>query len=405
MTDDLFTTSVEKLKTGTEEERKEAVLALFKAKDRRAIDVFAKICEMDRSSEVRTQARKAYYLLRDIHPNNLSEPFLELPDGISFDDLEKLLVDENPRIRGEAIKLCSKLDPASTAPPLHIAIACEKNARLQAGILRGLGRAGLKYDIPTIAEFLTKGDSDLQIAAIEGLAMIGGADALEFVVPYLRDPDSSVRAAATKALPPLEGGEMLNILRGMAISTNQAWREAVIHQIQRFKVPLASKILAHIAAVDPVIALRDRARAGLEAMARSDENARKELEELNTPEEPEDPNAPATVPLDGIWETAPDTPLPAQGTPGPAAGASTPDSATPPTSQTTPAGTAAAASSGVGAAPAKPRVLVVPGVTKKLVKSICLGDQAQRQDGLRQLAGLLKPEHLPFLLLQLDREK
>ncbi len=400
--DDVFAKASEALKSPSEEARREAVLTLFKLKDRRAIDLFAKICEMDRSSEVRTQARKAYYLLRDVHPNNLSEPFLELPDGISFDDLEKLLVDENPRIRGEAIKLCGKLDPVSTAPPLRQAIAAEKNARLQADILRGLGRAGLKYDIPTIADFLYKGDSNLQIAAIESLAMIGGADALEYVVPFLRDPDSTVRAAATKALPPLEGGEMLNILRGMAVSTNQSWRESVIHQIQRFKVPLASKILAHLAAVDPVIALRERAKAALEAMARTDENARKELAELNTPEEPDDPNAPATVPLDGIWETTPETtlPVPPDSTASTAAQAAA-SGTTPPTT-----GQAAEATEKKEATPPrKPRVLVVPGVSKKLVKAICLGDQAQRQDGLRQFGALLKPEHLPFLLLQLDREK
>ena len=117
MTDDVFQKAQEGLTAHSENERKEAVLTLLKLKDRRAIDLLAKLCEMDRSAEVRTQARKAYYLLRDIHPNKLDEPFLELPDGISFDDLEKLLVDENPRIRREAIKLAGKLDPQSTAPP------------------------------------------------------------------------------------------------------------------------------------------------------------------------------------------------------------------------------------------------------------------------------------------------
>ncbi|MFZ2958161.1 MAG: VWA domain-containing protein [Candidatus Ozemobacteraceae bacterium] len=374
MADGIFENAAKKLSSHKEDERKEAVLALLKLRDPRAIDLLANVTANDQVVDVRYNARKAYYLLRDIHPNKMGEPFLEMPDGISLEDLEKLLLDENPRIRGEAIKLAGKLDPGSVAPTLRTAIAAEKTPQLLGGLLLGLGRAGLKYDIPSIAGFLTAPEPQIRTNAIEALGSIGGSDALEYVVPLLRDPDSGVRASATKALPPLDSWEMLNILRDMAMSPNVAYRDAAIDSLQRFKAPLAAKILGHLAAVDPVIPLREKARAGLVSMATSDENARKVLEQLNTPEEPDDPNAPATVPLDGIWETmAPDTAVP--------------------TGVTLP---------GV---PAKPRVMVVPGLTKKLVKEICLGDQALRENGLRQLASLLKPEHLPFLLLQLDREK
>ncbi|MBF0406544.1 MAG: VWA domain-containing protein [Candidatus Riflebacteria bacterium] len=368
MADNVFDKTVLKLSSISENERKEAVLALFKLNDSRAIDILSKLVDKDTSIEVRYYARKAYYLLRDVHPNNLAEPFLELPEGISFDELERLLQDENPRIRREAVKLAGKLDPGSAAPTIRIVLTNETDSKLQGELLQILGRSGLNYDIPTIAEFLTAKESLLRSAAIEALAKIGNNDALECVLPLLQDPDSAVRAVATKVLPSVGGAEMLEILRSAALSPNVVMREAVINTLQRFKAPHAAKLLAHIATVDTVPALRDKAMAGLEGMARSDKIAREILNQLNTPDEPDDPNAPATVPLDGIWDMS-------------------------------------SLGNAVTGAPQKPRVMIVPGLKKKLVREICLGEPTVRENGLRQLASLLTSEHVPFLLLQLDREK
>ncbi|MBF0545914.1 MAG: VWA domain-containing protein [Candidatus Riflebacteria bacterium] len=374
MADNVFEKAAEKLSSTLENERKEAVLELLKLKDSRGIDLLAKLVDSDSSVDVRYNARKVYYLLSDIHPNNPKEPFLELPEGISLDDLEKLLLDENPRIREEGLTLAGKLDPGSVAPTLRTVIPAEKNIQIQGRLLLLLGRAGLNCDIFSLAGFLASSEPYIRSNAINALARIGGVDALEWIVPMLQDPDSGVRACATEALPALGSSELLNLLKGMAMSPNVAYREAAVYTLQRFKAVAAAKILAHLAAVDPVIALRDKARAGLEAMATSDKNARQILAQLNKPEEIDDPNAPAEVPLDGVWETM--TPatdlLPGEEPPPP---------------------------------PPKRKVMVVPGLTKKLVKEICLGDQALRENGLRQLAPLLKPEHAPFLLLQLEREK
>lgn len=413
MTDDLFQKTAERLSSPTEEGRKKAVLDLLSLKDRRAIDLLAKLVEIDASVDVRTEARKAYYLLLDIHPENPSEPYIPLPEGISLDDLERLLLDSNIRIRTEAIRVAGKLDPGSVAPTLRTALAAEKNPHLQSGLILALGQARLKYDIPTIARFFESKDPAMRSTAIAALALIGESDAFECIVPLLRDPDTEVRNNATKALPDLDSGEMLNLLRSMAASQNDAFRDAAIFSLQRFKNPVAARLLANLSATDPVIPLREKARAGLEAMARSDENARKVLEELNKPEEPDDPNAPAVVPLDGNWDDLTnefETPLF-----GPTATEVTGAPAEPPASATPsePAPAAPASTTDTpGAprqarptAPAKRRLMVVPGITRKLVKQICRGDQALRQDGLRQLAAVLTTDHIPFLLLRLDQEK
>ncbi|OIP27891.1 hypothetical protein AUK22_04890, partial [bacterium CG2_30_54_10] len=369
MADDVFLKAAERLSSPSEDERKEAVLALLKLQDPRAIDLLPNVVTMDRAVDVRYLARKAYYLLRDVIPNKSGEPFLELPDGISLYDLEKLLLDENPRIRGEGIKLTERLDPGSVAPFLRNALAAEKITNLQAELITALGRSGSRNDIPTLASFLAASEPRMRANAIDALAVIGGVEALEFVVPLLRDPDNQVRTNAAKALQALDTGEMLKILRTMAMSQEVAQRESAIFTLQRYKSLIAAQILARMAAVDPLPLLQENARAALEAMAKGDENARKVLEQLNTPEEPDDPNAPATVSMEGTVGIAV-------------------------TNETVPSTTSPL-----------PRVMVVPGVTRKLVKDICALDPAQRESGLRQLSAIVKPEHAPFLLLRLEKEE
>ncbi|NLI78034.1 MAG: VWA domain-containing protein [Candidatus Riflebacteria bacterium] len=368
---DAFAQAAAKLTSPQEAERKAAVLELFGLKDPRAIDLLAKRVDADTAAEVRYQARRAYYLLRDEIPNNPAEPFLELPDGISLDDLEKILHDENPRIRHEGIVLAEKLDAGSVAPFLRSAIAVEKKIALQAELIVALGRAGARCDIPTLAAFLAAPEPRMRMTAIEALNRIGGVEALEYVVPLLRDADNRVRALAAKVLEPLDTGDMLKILKNLALAPEPASRDAAIFTLQRYKAPQAARLLGHLALNDPDPGLKEKARAALEAMAKGSETARKVLESMTRPPEPEDdPNAPAVVPLEGNTLPAP------------------PDPNAPPGS----------------AAAAQTKVMVVPGLPKKLVKSIWWGDPAQRAAALKEAAPLLRAEHLPFLLLRLDRE-
>jgi len=363
LTEDIFEKIVKRLNSPEESERKEAVLELLRLKDRRAVDLLSRLVEADPAVDVRYHARKAYYLLRDVLPKDRDNPFLELPDGINLDDLERLLLDENSRIRVEAIKLAGKVDPGSIAPLLRSALAQEKLPQLQGALLTAMGRVGARHDIPAVAQFLTMNEPRLQVQAIETLVKIGGIEALEYIVPYIQAPDKEVRESAAKALQPLSSGDLLKILRKMAMSSQVAYRDSAILTLQRYKVPIAAKILAHLATVDPVLALREKARAGLESMAKGDEAARKVLEELVAHEQEEKMDAPS--------------------------------SASPGTTGESP----------VPGAVAVPVEMVVPGVPPKLVKEISKGDQAQRENGLRQLAPLLKPEHATFLLHRLDHEE
>lgn len=344
------------LQSPIERERKEAVLELLRLRDRRGVDDLARLVATDASAEIRYNARKAYYLLRDILPEKGEVPPLELPDGISLDDLEWLLRDESPRIRSEGIKLTWKLDPGTVAPLLRQVTGTETDPLLQASLLACLGRIGSTHDVPIIAGFLRTDDPQLRSSAIDALFQIGGPFAIEPVVPLLRDTDNRVRANAVRAVQTLASGELLKILRNMALSPSIELRDSAIFTLQRFKAPVAARIVAHLAAVDPDPALKKKARAALEAMARSDDDARRLLELLDAPDR-----------KDGSVFLS-DTP--AEGATGPAASS----------------------------------LMVVPGVPPKTVKAICEGDQASREKALKELAPILTPEHASFLVQRIGRE-
>jgi VWFA-related protein len=369
MTDDAYSLAAQKLSSLSAEERREAVLALLQLKDPRSIDLLAGVVSRDQDVDVRYYARKAYYLLRDVLPENLEEPFLQLPDGISFDDLDKLLQDANPRIRAEGLKLSSRMDPGSVAPLLRKIIPGETHPQLQSAMITSLGQIGNANDIPLLAGFLAAAEPRMRANAVEALAKIGGNDAMEHVVPLLRDPDNRVRANAVKTLQDLETIDMMKILRSMAMSPQVAFRDSAIFTLQRFKLPVAAKIMAHLAANDPLPSLREKAHAALAGMAKTNEAARELLEKLDDPEAAADEKIPAMIPVEG-------SPEPVQ-----------PDGPTSPGD------------------PAQPRMMIVPGVSRKLDKEISSGDAAQRELGLRQVAAILTPEHLPYLLYRFEREE
>ncbi len=369
--DERFEQAVAQLASPVEEERLQGIRTLYELQDRRAIDLMPRLVEMDRAVEVRFLARKTYYLLRDVIPEKQDEPFLPLPDGIALDDFEKLLFDENPRLRKEALALVPRIDAGSVAPFLRVALPKEPDPGLQAQVLAALGKVGTRHDIPAIAEFLKHADPGMRMIAIDALATIGGAEALEYVVPVLRDADPKVRAQAGKVLQVLDPAEMLKILRTMATSTEPAMRDAAIFTLQRYRSAPSAKILGYLAANDPDSELRERAKTALEAMAKIDEHAKAVLDILNKPEEPEDPNAPAIISLDGkVLKAMPETPPAQPGAP----------------------------------APPPPKVMVVPGLSRKLARDISQGDTQTKETALKQLAGTISANLVPFLLLRLDLE-
>ncbi|RCK80177.1 MAG: conserved hypothetical membrane protein [Candidatus Ozemobacter sibiricus] len=367
-----FEQAVAQLASPVEEERLQAIRTLYELQDRRAIDLLPRVVEMDRAVEVRYLARKTYYLLRDVIPEKQDEPFLPLPDGIALDDFEKLLFDENPRLRKEALALVPRIDAGSVAPFLRAALPKESDPALQAQVLAALGKVGTRHDIPAIAEFLKHADPALRMIAIDALATIGGAEALEYVVPVLRDADPKVRAQAGKVLQVLEPAEMLKILRTMATSTDLEMRDAAVFTLQRYRSAASAKILGYLAANDPDPGLRERAKTALEAMAKIDEHAKAVLDLLNKPEEPDDPNAPAIISLDGkVLKAMPEAPPASPGAP----------------------------------APPPPKVMVVPGLSRKLARDISEGDAPTKEAALKQLAGNIGANLVPFLLLRLDLEE
>jgi VWFA-related protein len=406
MTDDPFLAITAQLASENADERREAVLASLNTRDPRIIDLLVGVVQKDQNPDVRYQARRAFYLLRDIIPENPAEPFLDLPDGIAYDDLEKLLQDYNPRLRREGIKLTERMDPGTILPLFRRLLPKEAHQPHIHSMIGTVGKMGNANDIPLLAGFLQHGVPDLRIAAVEALAKIGGNDAHEVIVPLLRDTDAKVRTTTTRALQSLDTNEFMKILRNLAGSPTEANRDVAIFVLQRYKIGAAAKIIAHMSINDPLPAMREKALEALKAMAKANETAREILEKMEDPTDKEDENAPAMIPAEELEEPV-KPPAPVK-----PSGSAPPNVPTQPTQQAQPTEPAQSAqpsqaqSAAASTPPPRRKTLVaVPGVTRKLDKEISASDPVLRESGLRQLASFLKPEHHSYLLYRLNREE
>ena len=271
--------------------REAAVIALAKTNTFRAMAVLEQIVSEDKSVRVRYVAKKALYVLkkRMSHDAKRQGPTVIMgvkPANVELEKFRAILTGHDNEKKEALLKVILRHKLKGAMGLLIEAAAVEKEPRIRSQMVIVMGVIGDEGAIKHVATFLYDDDPRVRANAIEALEHIGSPAAFPMIINSLSDDDNRIRANAVKALKHCGSVNVHAILHKMLQSSEVWMRDSATYALGAMARDADLQLLLH-ALKDPEVSVRQRARNGLELLARrGNDQARHALQSSNQNKEP-----------------------------------------------------------------------------------------------------------------------
>ena len=143
----------------------------------------------------------------------------------AYAELQLHLVDADPIVRGDAIRILAEQIDEPEALELLLSAAADPNPFVRLEVMEALEYAGDENHLEMAAYALQDPYTDVREAAVEALRELGGPDASRILGGVLNDPEVSVREDAVEALRHIGGSNGIAVLEQLTSDPDPAVRE------------------------------------------------------------------------------------------------------------------------------------------------------------------------------------
>ncbi len=240
----LFEELLDKLHHPERDIRKEAVIALGKSEDDRALESLIEATQDDDLS-VRYFARKGIIKLKKS---------LDMPTKTVDEDLTQLYIKKKIELlsasdlqtRLNAAKIILEIGDRDIIPEMVKLLKEEEHEYVISILLRIIGKLGDSDVISIIEPYLSYSNRRIRANAVEALGYLDDRSVMNLVTPFLSDPDNRVKANAAHSLWKFSRKKTLAMLKNMLKSKDESERFSAIFVLRELRDINGRKLLLEV---------------------------------------------------------------------------------------------------------------------------------------------------------------
>ena len=266
------------LESPDELRRRNAIFAMVKASEIRAIPSLKHISSFDESMELRFLARKALRFMarsspaaaREVAPVSAGVSVALSRDNPSLIGIR--LAARDPGMRASALKAAGSNGDISLLPKVLARIGVEDHSEVRSLLVLVIGILGGAAHLREVADFLRDDDPRVRSNAVEALEKMRHPSAYAIIIRALQDPDHRVKTTCLKVLGNLGKINLVRCCEAMMSSQEYWMRDSAAYCLAVAAVPEGIPILEG-ALEDEYESVKIKAKQGLSRMAENGHQA------------------------------------------------------------------------------------------------------------------------------------